>query len=163
MTDADQHWLRASFALAGQAARRGDEPYGAVLVAADGRALLEAENTIVTSDDCTGHAETNLVRALAGRFDPAVLADATLYASTEPCAMCAGAVYWSGIGRVVFGLGSARLYGEVLADPSSSPTLRLGCREVFSAGDRRVITEGPWLEDEAAAIVAGWARRQSRS
>ena len=163
MTDTDRHWLRASFALARRAARRGDEPYGAVLIAAGERALLEAENTIATSGDCTGHAETNLVRALAGRFDPAALAAATLYASTEPCAMCAGAVYWSGIGRVVFGLSSARLYGEVLADTSSLPALRLGCREVFSAGDRRVIVEGPWLENEAAVIVAGWVRPQPRS
>jgi tRNA(Arg) A34 adenosine deaminase TadA len=157
MTDADQRWLRASFALAERAKRRGDEPYGAVLVDAAGRLLLEAENTIVTGGDCTGHAEINLVRALSGRFDAATLAGATLYASTEPCAMCAGAIHWSGIGRVVYGLSNARLYDEVPA--GESPALRLGCRAVFAAGERKVAVEGPWLEDEAAAVVRADAER----
>jgi tRNA(adenine34) deaminase len=152
--DSDARWLRVSFELARQAAARGDEPYGAVLVDGAGHALREAGNTIVTDGDCTGHAEINLVRLLGG-VDPGTLAAATLYASTEPCAMCAGAVHWSGVGRVVFGLSNARLYGEVL--PGSSGTLRLGCREVLGTGDRGVAVAGPLLEDEAAAVVAEWA------
>ena len=152
--DRDARWLRASFALARQAAALGDQPYGAVLVDAAGNVLGEARNTIVTGGDCTGHAELNLVRRLEGA-DPAELAAATLYACTEPCAMCAGAVYWSGVGRLVFGLGNARLYGEVLA--GSPEALRLSCREVLTAGERRVAVVGPLLEDEAAAVVASWA------
>ena len=150
----DERWLRLAFELARKAAARGDEPYGAVLVDAAGKALREAENTIVTGGDRTGHAEINLVR-LVGRVDPGTLAAATLYASTEPCAMCAGAVHWSGVGHLVFGLSNARLYGEVL--PGSPGALRLGCHKGLSAGGRGIAVAGPLLEDEAAAVVAEWA------
>src|SRR5687768_14770951 len=104
----DERWLRAAIIVARQAMTAGNAPFGAVLVAADGRLLLEAGNTVLTSGDATGHAELNLIREATQRLDPATLAGATLYASTEPCPMCAGAVFWSGIGRVVFGLSSAR-------------------------------------------------------
>ena len=110
--------------------------------------------TANTTADCTAHAELNLVRWLGGLPAP-VLAGATLHASTEPCAMCAGAVYWSGIGRVVFGLSNARLYGEVLR--GSPKALQLSSREVFAAGERPVTVAGPLLEDEAAEVVAEWA------
>jgi tRNA(adenine34) deaminase len=152
--DGDTRWLRLAFKLARKAAARGDEPYGAVLVDTAGKVLREAENTIVTGGDRTGHAEINLVRLLGG-VDPGTLAAATLYASTEPCAMCAGAVHWSGVGRLVFGLSNARLYGEVL--PGAPGALRLGCREVLSTGDHGIMVAGPLLEDEAAAVVAEWA------
>jgi tRNA(Arg) A34 adenosine deaminase TadA len=158
--DRDAHWLRVSFDLARAAAARGDEPYGAVLVDSAGTALLEAQNTVVTGADRTAHAELNLVRRLGG-LAPARLAAATLYASTEPCAMCAGAIYWSGVGRVVFGLSNARLYREVLAgDPMA---LRLDSRDVFAAGERRVAVVGPLLEDEAAAVVAERARGRPKT
>jgi tRNA(adenine34) deaminase len=150
----DERWLRAAFELARRARACGDEPYGAVLVDPAGELLLEAANTIVTARDVTGHAETNLVRAASARFAPEVLARCTLYASTEPCAMCAGAIYWSGIGRLVFGLSNARLYGEVLDPEACAHGLRLACREVLVHGGRRVEVVGPLLEDEAAAIVA---------
>ena len=147
-----ERWLRASFELARHAAMRGDEPYGALLVDAAGRVLVEAENGIITTQDVTAHAETSLVRLLGDRFDAATLARATLYASAEPCAMCAGAIYWSGIGRVVYGLGNSRLYGEVLRTRAGEGLL-VGCREVLARGGRRVAVEGPLLEEEAAAVV----------
>jgi tRNA(Arg) A34 adenosine deaminase TadA len=125
-----------------------------VLVAAGGALLLEGRNMIVTAGDRTAHAELNLVRRTGG-LDPAALAAATLYASTEPCTMCAGAIHWSGVGRLVFGLSNARFYGEALA--RSPEALRLSCRTVFAAGKRRVTVVGPLLEDEAAAAATGWA------
>jgi tRNA(Arg) A34 adenosine deaminase TadA len=157
--DRDARWLRASFALARAAEARGDQPYGAVLVDASGILLAEAGNSIVTTADCTAHAELNLIRRL-GEQPTALLAGATLYASTEPCAMCAGAVYWSGIGRLVFGLSNARLYGEVLR--GSPEALHLPSRAVLAAGERKLEVVGPLLEDEAAAIVAPWAAGRSR-
>ena len=88
-------------------AAHGNHPFAAVLVDEDGRVLLQAENTVVTDRDGTGHAETNLVRLATQRFSPEELARCTIYASTEPCAMCAGAIHWSHIGRVVYALGEA--------------------------------------------------------
>jgi tRNA(Arg) A34 adenosine deaminase TadA len=157
MTKNDERWLRAAFELARRAHAHGDEPYGAVLVDAAGELLLEGANTVVTERDVTGHAETNLVRAASARVEPEVLAGCTMYASTEPCAMCAGAIYWSGIGRLVFGLSNARLYGEVLDLDASAKGLRLACREVLVHGGRPVEVVGPLLEDEAAEAVSGAA------
>jgi tRNA(Arg) A34 adenosine deaminase TadA len=126
-------------------------------VDAAGNVLLEGQNTIVTEGDPTGHAEINLVRRI-GRLNPALLVGATLYASTEPCAMCAGALYWGNVARLVFGLSNARLYREILSD--SGDALGLDCRSVLGAGARRVEVRGPLVEDEAATIVAEWADRR---
>jgi tRNA(Arg) A34 adenosine deaminase TadA len=88
----------------------------------------------------------------------AVLGTATIYSSAEPCAMCAGAIYWSGIGRVVFGLSERRLRA-LTGDHAENPTLDLPCRTVFTAGQRTVSVSGPLIEDEAAALHAGaWDR-----
>jgi tRNA(adenine34) deaminase len=95
----DQRLLRAAIALSARASEAGNQPYGALLADAEGRVLLEACNTQVTERDVTAHAELNLVRAASQRFDRDMLAGCTVYASGEPCPMCAGAIYWSGVGR----------------------------------------------------------------
>ncbi len=152
MDDVDIDLLGRSEARAG-----GNHPFGALLAGPDREVLIEAENTVVTERDCTGHAETNLVRAASRRFDPDLLARCTLYTSTEPCAMCAGAIYWAGIGRVFFALSEASLR-ELTGDHAANPTLALPCREVFSRGQRRIVVEGPALEDDVRLVHAGfWA------
>jgi tRNA(Arg) A34 adenosine deaminase TadA len=147
---ADLDHLRAAIAVSREAAARGDEPYGAVLVDASGRQLLAAGNTQNTTGDCTGHAETNLLREATMRFDAQALAGATLYASGEPCAMCAGAIYWSGVPRVVFALPAARM--DAIAGEGTD-VLDLGSREVLAHGRHEVIVVGPALEDEAAPVL----------
>jgi tRNA(Arg) A34 adenosine deaminase TadA len=102
----------------------------------------------------TGHAERLLATQASKQFDRDVLAGATLYTSAEPCAMCAGAIYWAGIGRVVYGLAEPRLK-ELTGDHPENPTLDLPCRTVFAAGQRKVEVVGPMLEEEAAALHAG--------
>ena len=146
--------IRRALDLARRAREHGNHPFGALLADRDGGVLLEAENTVVTEADCTGHAETNLVRRACRNLDREALAAATLYTSTEPCAMCAGAIYWSGISRVVFGLRESELRA-LIADPRN-PTLALSCREVFARGQRRVDVLGPVLEDEARAVHEGF-------
>ncbi len=126
ITSVDRSHLERTVALAWEARNRGDHPFGSLLVAADGR-VLEARNSVVTDVDPTGHAETNLVR-LAGTLDLATRITSTLYTSTEPCAMCAGAIYWSGIGRVVFALSEVAL-AEMVEEEEGVPPLHLPCRE----------------------------------
>ncbi|MEU4240792.1 nucleoside deaminase [Actinoplanes sp. NPDC026619] len=140
ITEADQGYLERAVALAWEARERGDHPFGALLVTADGQ-VVEARNSVVTGADPTGHAETNLVR-LAGKLDRATLTGSALYTSTEPCAMCAGAIYWSGIGRVVFALSEADL-ATMVAEEEGVPPLRLPCREVFARGGREITVDGP--------------------
>src|SRR4029450_8895858 len=95
-------------------------------------------------------------------FPPAHLAQATLYSSAEPCAMCAGAVYWAGLGRVIYALSEARLL-TLTGDPPANPTLALPCREVFARGQRAIVVVGPLLEDEAAAPHLGFWRELGRA
>ena len=157
-SDADHaRYLRRAFRLAREARGSGNHPFGALLVAPDGLVLAEARNS-VGSGDCTGHAETNLMRLASLRFAPEVLASATLYTSTEPCAMCAGAIYWGGVPRVVYGLSERGLLALTGADPDN-PTIDLPCREVFAHGQRPVEVIGPLLEEEAKALHEGFWQR----
>jgi tRNA(Arg) A34 adenosine deaminase TadA len=137
--------------LARRSREKGNHPFGSLLVDRDGNVVLEAENTAVAGGDLLGHAELNLVRAACGRFGPELLRGCTLYTSTEPCAMCAGAIYWSGIGRVVYALSSETLQA-IVNDPEGDSTLALPCRELFARGGRRVEVEGPILEDQARDV-----------
>ncbi|GAB4196668.1 MAG: nucleoside deaminase [Roseiflexaceae bacterium] len=111
--------------------------------------LLQAENSVVTDHDITAHAETNLVRLAWRSLTPQQLVGCTLYTSTEPCAMCAGAIHWAGIGRVVYGLAESELHAMAGA---SSNHLMLPCREVFARAQRPITVAGPLLEDEARAV-----------
>jgi tRNA(Arg) A34 adenosine deaminase TadA len=150
----DETGLRLAFAVAAKARTRGNHPFGCVLVDRDGTVLLEAENGYMPDRDMTGHAERLLATAASKKYRPAQLMECTMYTSAEPCAMCAGAAYWAGFGRVVYGLSEARLK-TITGSHEENPTLDLPCRDVFAAGQRKVEVVGPLLEDEAAAQHAG--------
>ncbi len=155
LSDVDLQQLRRAIALARNARQHGNHPFGALLLGADLQVLAEAENTVVTARDCTGHAELNLMRVASQRYDREVLVRSTLYTSTEPCAMCAGAIHWGGVWRVVFGLSESRLRALVGADRANE-TMRLPCREVFARCNRQVVVLGPELEDEAEVVHVGF-------
>jgi tRNA(Arg) A34 adenosine deaminase TadA len=156
MTGDDSRYLRRAIALACEAKARGKHPFGALVVADDGAVLGEAVNAFGWPDgDATGHAELVAIREASRCFPPRRLGNATLYTSAEPCAMCAGAVYWSGIPRVVYALSEPRLRAMTGNHPEN-PTLSLPCREVFARGQRRIEVIGPVLEDEAAAAHLGF-------
>jgi len=154
MPTSDENLLRRAFDVADRALERGNHPFGAVLAGPDGEVLLEAENGYLPDGDMTGHAERLLATAACKAFEPEELAECTLYSSAEPCAMCAGAIYWAGIGRVVYGLSEAKLR-EITGDHPENPTLSLPCRTVFAAGQRPTEVVGPLLEDEAAELHEG--------
>jgi tRNA(Arg) A34 adenosine deaminase TadA len=154
VTADDEALLRRAIELAQRSREAGNHPFGAVLVAAGG-ARFDAQNTVVVSGDPTGHAETNLVRLVSGHLSRDQLQGSTLYTSTEPCAMCAGAIYWAGIGRVVYALPEQELATLVPAQ-DGEPTMDLPCREVFARGGRTVVVAGPALVAEATAVHAGF-------
>lgn len=152
----DLGYLRQAIRLAAQARAEGRHPFGALVVAADGVVIAAARNRVIGPEsDATGHAELEAVRAASRAHSPEQLRSATLYTSTEPCAMCAGAIYWAGIGRVVYGLSELAL-GKLTGAHAENPTLDLPCREVFARGQRPVQVEGPMIEDEAAVPHAGF-------
>src|ERR1700755_1233377 len=154
----DEYFLRRSFDVARRSVTHGNHPFGAILIGADGKVLLEAENGFIPAHDGTAHAERLLATEACRTLSPEERARATLYSSAEPCAMCAGAIYWAGIGRVVYGLSERRLRGITGHHPEN-PTLALPCREVFASGQRPTEVVGPLLEDEAATLHEGaWKR-----
>ncbi|HEY8319725.1 MAG TPA: nucleoside deaminase [Amnibacterium sp.] len=161
MTETLEPLLRRAITIAADARAHGNHPFGALLADASGRVLLEAENTVVTDRDITGHAETNLVRLAWRELPPERLAATTLVTSCEPCAMCAGAIYWAGIGAVAFALAESSLKALTFDDPGN-PTLDLPSRTVLGAGQRRIAVTGPALEDEARAPHVGFWRAAIR-
>ena len=152
--EADAYFLRRSFEVARRARTHGNHPFGAILVDRDRHVLLEAENSYMPSHDGTAHAERLLATQACTSLPADVLKTATLYSSAEPCAMCAGAMYWAGIGRLVYGLSEERLR-DFTGDHPENPTLNLPCREVFRSGQWIIDVIGPLLEDEAAALHEG--------
>ena len=151
----DLQHLRTSIEVAHHARAHGNHPFGAILVDENNQMLLEAENSVVTGKDCTGHAETNLMRLASQNYSADKLAKCTLYTSTEPCAMCAGAIYWGNVGRVVYALSEVALYEIIGPSPDQ---LLLPSREVFAHSQRNVEVDGPAteLDEEARAVHTGF-------
>ena len=149
--------LRHANAVARAAMDAGHHPFGALLVAPDGEAVwLEQRNV-----DSVDHAEAVLAREAERRYPGTLLWQCTLVTTVEPCAMCAGTIYWAHIGRVVYGISERELLGYTGAH-SENPTLDLPCRELFARGQKAIHVVGPVpaVADEIAALHRGfWARR----
>ncbi len=146
----DLELLRRTFALARDALNEGNHPFGALLVLEDAVRLV-ARNTTVVDRDATRHAELSLVSHATRLFAREELARASLYSSTEPCPMCAGAIYQAGIGRLVYGCSGAGLR-DLIGAGSTIP-----CREILERAGRRVEVMGPLLETEGLALHASAA------
>jgi tRNA(Arg) A34 adenosine deaminase TadA len=159
VTEQDLVFLRQAIELARQARNDGRHPFGALIVNERGETVVAARNNAVRPNgDPTQHAETLACAAAAKLLTEAALARCTLYTSTEPCAMCAGAIYWVGLGRVVFGLAETGL-SRYTGSHTENPTLDLACREVFARGQKHIAVAGPLLEDEAGRVHEGfWTR-----
>jgi tRNA(Arg) A34 adenosine deaminase TadA len=158
LTDADLGSLRESIRIAEESRAARKHPFGALVTDASGSVVARAGNDSLPPDgDPTRHAELVAVAAAFRALGPEGMAGSTLYTSAEPCAMCSGAVYWTGVDRVVYALSERRLL-ELTGDHPENPTFSLPCREVFARGQRRIQVSGPHLEDEAAAPHRGfWA------
>lgn len=141
----DEKYISETYQIARSAVANGNHPFGALIVY-NGEVVATAENTVATDQDCTCHAELNLVRQVQKVLDETALSSSVLYTSTEPCAMCAGAIYWSGIKKVVFGC-SAGTLREI-----AGRGLDITSRDVYSGCNETVEVIGPVLEDEGAEI-----------
>lgn len=152
----DEAYLRRAYALASAARARGDRPFGAVVVA-DGAVLVEAGSEQGSSGGGTlAHSEMVALRRLheAG-IGRERLAGATIYSSGEPCAMCAAAIFYSGIGRLVYGLRAEAIAAARNAQAHTAG-LGLSCRDVLTAAAAPVEVVGPMLEAEGAVPHSGY-------
>ncbi len=158
LDEQDSTYLRQAIAMSRIARERGNRPFGAVAVSGAGELLGETWCDTTETGDCTAHAETRLVRQLSPRFSREVLAGATLYSSGEPCVMCAGAIFWSNIGRVVFGIDAQRLR-VFRGERPEQRDAQLSCRDVFQASPHPIECIGPALIEEASDPHIGFWKR----
>ncbi|ELZ47154.1 CMP/dCMP deaminase zinc-binding protein [Halorubrum coriense DSM 10284] len=141
----DREYVERTIRLAEEAVEAGNTPFGALLVV-DGEVVGEARNETRTEDDVAAHPELTLARWAARELDADELADCTMYASTEPCPMCATAIHYAGIDRVVFGVDNETL-GEL-----SDAGVAIPLEEVIQRGDGETTVEGPIAVDAAMAV-----------
>jgi tRNA(Arg) A34 adenosine deaminase TadA len=147
----DEHFLRQVIALACQAREQGEDPFAALLVR-DGRAVHRAIEGTVSTGDPTAHAELRLISEYCRGHQVYSLEGYTLYASAEPCPMCAGAIHWARISRVVYSVSQEMLQRMSKGRPKPS------CAAVL-AGYGRAEIVGPLLAEEGQAVFQGYVFR----
>ncbi|MFJ6569003.1 nucleoside deaminase [Streptomyces sp. NPDC091292] len=139
VNDTELPYLRRCVELAAESLQAGDEPFGSLLVAADGTVLAEDHNR-VASGDRTRHPEFALARWAAEHLAPGERAAATVYTSNEHCPMCAAAHGWVGLGRIVYVASSEQLSGWLGELGVPAPPVRtLPIRDIVPG----VAVEGP--------------------
>ena len=129
--------MRMALAEAEAARAEGEIPIGAV-IACQGRIIARAHNLTETLTDVTAHAEMQAITAAANQLGGKYLTDCTLYVTVEPCVMCAGAIGWAQIGRVVYGAADEKRgfqrYAPQALHPRCTVTqgvLEAECRELM--------------------------------
>ena len=148
-----RHFISRTIEIAKNALENGNNPFGALLLSKENKILLEQENIECTTSDCTGHAETTLMRKASKKYSKTFLKKCTLVSIAEPCVMCSGAIYWGNVGIVAYGLSETKLL-KLTGNNPLNPTLSLPCRMVFAAGQKNITVIGPMFEDEIIEIIA---------
>jgi tRNA(adenine34) deaminase len=116
----DEYFMKKAFSEAIQAFEKGEIPIGAVVVA-NGKIIARAHNLTETLNDVTAHAEMQAITAAANFLGGKYLNDCTLYVTLEPCVMCAGALAWAQIGKIVFGASDEKRGFKKFAPQSLHP------------------------------------------
>jgi tRNA(Arg) A34 adenosine deaminase TadA len=151
--------LRRAFRLASEARARGDRPFAAIIAQRDGTILAEGLSAQGRAGRGTlAHSEMMACQAVIDAKVPReLLQEATIYSSGEPCAMCAAAIFYTGLGRAVYGLSAGAILHLRNATPATAG-LSLSCRAVLETAAETVEVHGPLLEGEGAVPHAGyWA------
>ena len=159
MNTSHETLLRRCVEISKEAVAVGNHPFGALLADKDGNILVESGNIEVTERDCTGHAETTVMRLASKKYSKEFLWECTLYTTAEPCCMCVGAIYWGNVGRVVFGIAEKQLL-ELTGSHEDNPTFDLPSREIVARGQKKIEIIGPVadeaLQEEIIAVHKGY-------
>lgn len=150
MTDKDIEILYETVRIAHSAVERGCHPFGALLADKDGNILIEKGNN--TTDSPCLHAETAVMIEAGSKYSPEFLKECSLYTNFEPCVMCTGAVYWTNVGRIVFGLTERQLL-NLTGDNAENPTFSFETAEVIAKGQKDIILVGPTKDEELKAAI----------
>ena len=142
----DETYIRGAIDLAHEAVSNGNTPFGSLLVV-DDTVLKRSKNTTVTENDITAHPELKLARWAARELSADELAECTMYTSTEPCEMCATAIYYAGLNRVVYSVS-----GESLSDIRGEEHSGISCEELIERKGGSTDVDGPVLESEGLRV-----------
>ena len=140
----DEKYMRLALQEAQQAAEADEIPVGAVVVC-NGRVIARAHNLTETLCDVTAHAEMQAITSAANNIGGKYLTDCTLYVTLEPCAMCAGAIGWAQVARLVYGASDSKRGYSRLAPDALHPKTEVS---------------GGVLADECAAVVQSFFKRK---
>lgn len=145
----DRFYMERAIQLAHEAKDSGDTPFGSLLVDDKGNILMEDRNTQIIDNDITAHPELKIAKRAAAQYDAAFLKNCTMYNSAEPCTMCTGAIYWSGIGRIVFGISKKRLHEITNSDGS----IQYNIHDMLGNSGKEFDVVGPMedMQDEVEA------------
>jgi tRNA(Arg) A34 adenosine deaminase TadA len=144
----DENFLRRAVALSERAVDQGGRPFGALVVDGDGRIVAEAHAVVPSNPrDWTAHSEMMALRVASAALSWDDLARATIYASGEPCPMCAAAIYWCNIRRLVYCVSEPAMR-ELRAPFERAVGLVMRCEEIMNRSDRPIEVVGPMLEEE---------------
>ena len=143
----DIDYFERAIELSYDALQAGNDGFASVLVGPRGDILLEATNTAKTDGDITAHDAINLARAAQNAYPQEFLAQCTLYATMEPCVMCMGAIYWVGIGRVVYAVSE-----QEYSDMRGGGGLDIHSREFADRSPKSITVEGPCAEAHDVVI-----------
>lgn len=131
---------------------QGGRPFGAVVTDADGRIVAEAGSVPrIDPRDWTAHSEMVALRAACAVLNWEALGRAIIYASGEPCPMCAGAIYWCNIRRLVYSVSEPAMRA-LRAPYERAAGIAMRCTELFARGGRRIEVVGPLIEEEGLAV-----------
>ena len=141
----DLELLRRTIEVSKEARASGNHPFGALLADEKGNILMEQGNCQVETGDCTGHAETTLMRRASMKYDKEFLWNCSLYTSCEPCVMCTGAIYWGNVGRIVYAMDEKSLLA-MTGNNEENPTFNHPCRGILEGGQKDIVVNGPFPE-----------------
>ncbi len=150
----DLRLLREALREAERSRATGGDPFGAVLARAD-TVLHRSGDRAIALCDPTAHAELAVISSYCRTTGAYDLSDCTLYSAVEPCAMCAGAIHWARIGRVVYAVSQTDL--QQVSGGRPKP----GCAAILQQLGSRISVEGPLLADEGRALLAPWPAPKS--
>lgn len=141
------HLLRLSFTHATEARKDGNDPFGALVVDENHEIVSAARNTVLDDGSSIYHAEINAIEEAESRRGES-LKGCTIVSSAEPCPMCASAIIWSGIEQVIFGVSIEKLIRNDIHQ------IDISCRNIFDEADRRIIVNGPRLQEEGLEVFS---------
>jgi len=144
-------YLREAVEVSKESRDKGNTPFGAVLVDADGKVVLKQGNAEGDTHDATAHAELTLASKASKLFDKKYLWNCTLYTTVEPCPMCTGGIYWANIGTIVYGLSEERLL-DLTGSDDKNPTFNMGAEKIIAAGQKDIKIIGPIPEVEKEIV-----------